>query len=315
MSTRRTLLRAAAGGGALAGLSLVSGCSDAPAGRLVVAAGDERGIYIAFARLLAERVTARTGIEVEVLRTEGSVDNVRRLERGEADLGLALADTLGRTPPAAVTAVARVYENYLQLVVHADGPVRSLADLAGRTVSLGAAGSGAARTGAALLRAAGLDEGSGGDAVRVRHAGLATALDQLRTERVDAVLWSGGIPTPAISALDRETPLRMLDLAPVLDTLAATSGFPYGPRRVPPVGYAPAGEDARTVGVPNLLLARADLRDDLVAPVVGVLVRRAAVLLPDYVRGLQYLTPATMVQTSPVPLHPGAVDAYRALHG
>ncbi|NHA70255.1 TAXI family TRAP transporter solute-binding subunit [Phycicoccus sp. CMS6Z-2] len=308
------MLRAAAGPALLGGLGALAGCAPDLPPRLTIAAGDDRGIYIAFARLLAERVADRTGVEVEVLRTEGSVDNVRRVRSGEADLGLTLADALGDPVPAEVRAVARVYENYLQLLVRAGDPVRTLADLRGRTVSLGARGSGAAVTGAALLRAAGLREGPGADAVRVTHAGLAAALGSLRAEEVDAVLWSGGIPTPAVSALDREVPLRMLDLARYVDPLAA-SGFPYAPRRVPPVGYAPPGADARTVGVPNLLLARAALPDRVVGAVVEVLVRRAAVLLPDYVRGLQYLTPATMIQTSPVPLHPGAVDSYRALHG
>ncbi|MBR7744731.1 TAXI family TRAP transporter solute-binding subunit [Phycicoccus sp. BSK3Z-2] len=313
---RRDVLRGLAGAAGVGTLAALTGCADDRPRRLVVAAGDERGIYIAFARLLADRVTASTGIAVEVARTEGSVDNVERLRAGRADLGLALADTLGDPPPDGVTAVARVYENYLQLVVRADGPVRRLEDLRGRTVSLGAAGSGAAVTGASLLRSADLPVGDGAERVRVTYAGLATALDQLRRRDVDAVLWSGGIPTPAVSAADEATPLRMLDLADHVERLATSSGFPYAPRRVPPVGYAPAqGDAARTVGVPNLLLARAGLADDLVAPVVDVLARRAAVLLPDYVRGLQYLTPATMIQTSPVPLHPGAVDAYRALHG
>jgi hypothetical protein len=54
---------------------------------------------------------------------------------------------------------------------------------------------------------------------------------------------------------------------------------------------------------------------DLVGAVVDVLATDASQLVPPYVRGLQYLAPPTMIQTGLIPLHPGAVDAYRELHG
>jgi TRAP-type uncharacterized transport system substrate-binding protein len=69
------------------------------------------------------------------------------------------------------------------------------------------------------------------------------------------------------------------------------------------------------VGVPNLLLARPGLADGTAATVVEVLADEAPRLVPEFVQGLQYLSPATMIQTGEVPLHPGAIAAYRRLHG
>jgi hypothetical protein len=64
-----------------------------------------------------------------------------------------------------------------------------------------------------------------------------------------------------------------------------------------------------------LLLCRQGLTAGVVAAVVGVLVNDAPQLVPPYVRGLQYLAPPSMIQTGQLPLHPGAVSAYRKLHG
>lgn len=302
---RRRVFLGAVGAGALA--TALGGCGG-DVRRLRVAAGDDGGIYAAFAALLAPRLEARVdGLDVEVEVTAGSLDNVRRLARGEADVGLALADSLDAD--AGVLALARTYENYLQLLVPAGSPVRDVAGLRGRTVVLGAAGSGAAASGAVLLEAAGLGE----EAVQVRYAGLADSLSALDDGSAEAVLWSGGIPTPAIAALDDTRPLRMLDLGDWAEPMAEVSGYPYRARQAPDVAYAAAG--TATIGVPNLLLARPDLPDDLAGAVVETLARDAAALVPTSARGVQYLAPPSMIQTGSVPLHPGAAAAYRRLHG
>jgi TRAP transporter TAXI family solute receptor len=290
-----------------------SSCSRHGPRRLAIAAGDEGGIYVAFARLLAGRLEARVDrLTVDVQLTRGSVDNLRRLSGGTADLGLALADSVaGQRGGVRPLALARIYENYLQLVVREDGPVHDVRDLRGGRVVLGAAGSGAAVTGRVLLRAAGV----GAADVEVSHADLAASLELLRAGAADAVLWSGGIPTPAISALDQRLALRMLDLGRWAPRMARDQGYPYAARRVPPVGYAPGPSDAATVGVPNLLLTRPGLAELTADTVVEVLADEAPRLVPEFVQGLQYLSPATMIQTGEVPLHPGAVAAYRRLHG
>src|SRR6478752_7182714 len=77
---------------------LVAGCvrSD-PEGRIRLAAGDPGGMYLAFAEILAKRVQQRyPGVAVEVLPTEGTVENLERLRAGDADMGLALADVAER---------------------------------------------------------------------------------------------------------------------------------------------------------------------------------------------------------------------------
>jgi uncharacterized protein len=308
MLSRRTFMVAAT--------MLVASCSlrSDPEGRIRLAAGDPGGMYLAFAEILAKRIQARyPGITVDVIATEGTVENLNRLRAGGVDMGLALADVAERDrstgPPAtAPRAVARVYENYLQVIVRESSAVNQLSDLQGMRVSLGAAGSGGAATGEVLFEAAGLRGKVDAQTYRLKDA-----LARLADGSIEALVWSGGVPTPAVADLNGTLPLRMLDIGALAGPTSKIAGFPYVVRQVPTGGYVPP--DIRSIGVPDLLLSRHDLPSDLVAAVVDVLATDAAQLVPPYVRGLQYLSPATMIQTGQIPLHQGAVDAYRKLHG
>ncbi len=86
------------------------------------------------------------GVEITALATEGSVDNLALLDTGSVDLALSLADSAAAVPEGdRLVAIGRVYQNYLQCIVRAADGLTSLADLSGRVVSLGAAGSGRLR--------------------------------------------------------------------------------------------------------------------------------------------------------------------------
>ena len=299
----------------LATAVLAAGCiRSEPGGRLRLAAGDPGGLYLAFAEILAKRLQTRyPNIAVDVLPTEGTVENLARLRSADVDMGLALADVAERdraTGPAvtAPQAVARVYENYLQVIVRDSAAAQQLSDLQGMRVSIGPPGSGAAATSEVLFEAAGLRGRV--DMLRYR---LRDGLARLADGGVDALVWSGGVPTPAIADLDAKLPLRMLDIGPLAAPMSHLAGYPYVVRRVPTGGYVPPG--IRSLGVPDLLLCRQDIAADLVAAVVDVLATDAPQLVPPYVRGLQYLDPPSMIQTGLIPLHPGAVGAYRTLHG
>jgi uncharacterized protein len=306
MMTRRAFVLATA--------VLAAGCiRREPRGSMRLAAGERGGLYLAFAELVAGRIRARyPDIAVEVVPTEGSVDNLARLRARDVDMGLALADVAEQDRAAVVDtapqAVARVYENYLQVIVPNSAVVEQLSDLQGRRVSIGAAGSGAAVTSQVLFDTAGLT-----GRVNTLRYGLQEGLARLSDGTVDALVWSGGVPTPAIAELDATLPLRMLDLGRQAAPMADGSGYPYLARQVPTVSYAPPG--LRSIGVPDLLLCRHDTSAEVVAAVVDVLATEAPRLVPPYVRGLQYLDPPAMIQTGRVPLHIGAVDAYRSLHG
>ncbi|GAA3570178.1 TAXI family TRAP transporter solute-binding subunit [Amycolatopsis ultiminotia] len=304
----------------LGGLGLALGACDSgyrgPERTVTIAAGESGGFYLAFADVLAAEVTrAEPRLRCVALPTEASVENVERVRDGTADLGLVLADVaqsaLAGEPPfpgaVPVRALGRVYENYLQLVVRADGHITGLSALAGRPVSLGPVGSGAAQLAERVLAAADVS-------VRALRLRFVDALAALRDRKIDAFVWSGGVPTPALTELNRTTPLALLPLASLLPRLRQAHGALYEQVQVPAGAYRGMGALA-TIGVANLLVCSPGLATDVAAAVVGVLTGRAAALVPAQAVGTQFLDVRTLIGTEPVPLHPGAAGTYRALHG
>jgi TRAP transporter TAXI family solute receptor len=293
---------------------LAAGCTAAPAAdRFTVAGGERGGLYFAFAELLARQLgVSNPGLQPTAISTEGSVDNLARLRAGTVDMGLALADVAERDRAAGPAdtgpvAVARVYENYLQVVVREASPVDSLKGLTGKSISIGPPGSGAAAISEVLFEAAGL-----GGQVEMRRLRLRDGLNALVAGTVEALVWSGGVPTPAISDVDHQVSLRMLDIGGWAARMEKLSGYPYLMRTVPSGAYAPPG--LNTIGVPNLLLCPPGLPAPLVEAVVHVLAADAPRLVPPGVRGLQYLDPPSMIQTGAIPLHPAAAATFRELH-
>ncbi|MGC5564965.1 TAXI family TRAP transporter solute-binding subunit [Streptomyces sp. FR-108] len=324
---RRTLLHAALGtaavavlGGALTGDA--SGQRPGPSGVLRIATGEPTAFYEAFGRLLtAELESAYPRLNCRVRTTAGSLTNIELLRDRRADLGLVLTDTALAAQgtdllprPVPLRAIGRVYETYLQFVVRADSPVREVADLAGHPVSLGATGSGAAVLGARLLHAAGLTPDTD---VPVLHLPLADAAEAMRAGSVDALIVAGGVPLPALSGLDERPGLRFLPLAgllPELDGHEGRAGSGLEKVSLPQGAYRAAGGVA-TIGVSNLLVCRPDLPHAVAEALTRLLVTRAGALVPDNAVGTQFLDVGSLIGTGGIALHPGAAEAYRALHG
>ncbi|MGW7332709.1 TAXI family TRAP transporter solute-binding subunit [Streptomyces sp. NPDC054840] len=319
--TRRRLM--GVGLGVLAGVS--AGCSggSGPLRRLRLATGPEGGPYNAFGQALAQAVAASgRRIEIVPVSTAASVDNLRKLDDGSVELALAMADAaedavLGREPfpgPTVATALARVYVNYTHLLVPADGPVRSVRDLAGRPVAAGAAGSGVQVVAERVLRAAGLSGApSSAAAADERHLGLAPSVSALREGSVDALFWSGGVPTPALADLARELPLRFLPLEAHVGALRERYGPVYTAVTLP-AGVYGLTEPVGTVGVGNYLLARADVPQGAVRDLLQVVFERWRDLLREVTAGAR-LEPRFAISTGEVPLHPGAAAHYRSVYG
>ncbi|MFD9080039.1 TAXI family TRAP transporter solute-binding subunit [Streptomyces erythrochromogenes] len=314
--------RAVLGAGFAAAAGSLGGCSggSAPVRRLRLATGPEGGPYNAFGKALALAVGASDlPLEIVPVSTAASVNNLRSLDEGSAELALAMADAaedavLGRdsfSRPAAVTALARVYVNYTHLVVPADGPVRAVTDLAGRPVAAGATGSGVRVVAQRVLRAAG-PAGAPAPADE-RPLGLAASVTALREGTVDALFWSGGVPTPALAALARELPLRFLPLDAYVGPLRARYAPVYTAVTLP-AGVYGLTEPVGTIGVGNYLLARTDVRNDVVRDLLRVVFDRWRDLLLEVTAGAR-LEPRFAISTGRVPLHPGAAAYYRSVYG
>lgn len=327
--SRREVLRAGAAAG-LAGLlpPALAACTPADSPDAVtVAGGEPGGFYLEFAALLAASLQ-RHGVarQATALTTGGSLDNLGQLIAGKATFAVALADAAAQreagknASDAGITALGRVYENYVHCVVRKASGIRGIGELAGRTVAVGEPGSGTSLTTPRLLEAAGLGSvaaggaGAAGQAVTVLSLGLNDGLAALRAGSVDALFWSGGVPTAAISAAHDDVGLNFLDLSLLLPALRSRYGVFYDRVLIPAGAYGgvPA---VWTVGVTNLLLCRSDLDARTVKRTVELLVGHAEELIPRSSLGVQFLSPDSLINTAGIPLHPSAADAYRELHG
>ncbi|MGK8485894.1 TAXI family TRAP transporter solute-binding subunit [Nocardia asiatica] len=293
---------------ALAVAASLTGC--APSGRSAtvrLASGEVGGFYHAFAGLLGLAAATSGDVRIERVTTSGSQDNLRLLAHGEVDAALALADSLPESS-GPVSALGRVYENYLQLVVRADSPIGSVADLRETRVSLGAQGSGAALTGARILRVAGLDPAVD---VAITHRPLAEAVAALTAGEADALLWAGGVPTARLAVPSR---MRLVDLGELAAPMRERFGPVYDRVAIPADAY-PGAVSVHTIGVANLLLAAQTMPDDVAASIVELLVWHADALVPTEAAGTQFLDGRSLISTGSIPLHPGAAAVYRRWHG
>jgi hypothetical protein len=312
---RRTVCRVAA----TAVLTTLTGCGwsffRGDERTIRIAGGQEGGFYLKVATLLANEISSvEPSLRCTVVKTRGSVENVEMINSGQVDIGVSQADIavtavagtkrlIGTLP---IKGIGRMYEDYLQVVVLKDRGFTRIHDLAGRTVSMGAPGSGAAITGDRLISAVGID-------VKQEFMSLGEAVEALEGRKVDALLWCGGMPTPKLNELDERVDIELLSLEGVLPALREQYGTTYQQVNLPVGGYGEPGMPA--IGVPNLLLCNRSLPDDVVATITHVLVERAARLVPPDARGTQFLDRRALICLLGVPMHPGAASAYRQLHG
>lgn len=312
--TRRAVCRAAAA----AVLATLTGCGGyryrGDERTIRIAGGQEGGFYLEVANLLAEQISsAEPNLRCTPLETGGSVQNVQMINSGQADVAVsqsdvALAASRGIGPFAGslpIRGIGRMYEDYLQLVVLRDSSFTRIADLDGKEVALGAPGSGVKVIGERLMSAAGIRVGE-------KFGSLTDAVRALAGRRVDALVWSGGMPTPTLDELNSDVGIRLLPLDEVLPALRRRYGMAYQEVAVPAGGYGRPGMPA--IGVPNLLLCHRDLPDDVVGAITGVLVDRADRLVPPQALGTQFLDRRALINLLGVPMHSGAESAYRQLH-
>lgn len=300
---------------------VVAGCHNlgevpAPTGVIRIGTGNAGGVYAAYGAGLAEAIRAALpGVQAEAVLTDGSVENIELVADGKADVGFTLADVAadavaGHPPFTAerpIVALANLYENYVQLVVRDDGPVRTVRDLAGRRVSIGSRASGTAVVAERILALSGV-----GDEVTRRHMDIRESARALAAGEIDAFFWSGGLPSAAVAELSRRVNVRLIDLQEVARPLVRTYGDLYRETTVPASVYGLASA-VTTVSVPNYLVVSKTTPPDTAYWLTKVLFERQPDLARAHPEGHR-LGQWAAIRTYPLDLHPGAVRWYRENH-
>lgn len=298
--SRRTLLGLAA---------LAAGCASTgdrwPDVRL--ATGLAGGPYGQLGDRLAQELR-NDGLRVRVLPTAASVQNLTMMSDGRADVGFALADSADdavRVRHQPVSALARMYMNYVHLVVSKDSEITSVKELAGRAVSIGAEGSGTAVTATRVLAAAELERPP-----ELSRLDLDVCVEALRGGRIEAFFWSGGVPTPALAEAGD---IRLLSLESMVPLLRRGFGPVYEHASVPARAYG-STKPVPTVGTPSYLVCRTSLSADLAYTITETLFRARDRLQAPSAPGGR-LDERYAIGTGVVPLHAGAARYYRSAYG
>jgi uncharacterized protein len=299
--------------------AILGGCgADAPPaapGALRIATGGRGGVYYAYGEGLAGVVRDHwRGQDATVLATAASVENLHLVARGEADVAFTLADAAALgvrgaqpfTEPQPLQALARLYDNYVHLVVRADSGIRALPDLRGRRVSTGAPGSGTELIALRLLGLVGLDPGR--DVARGK-LGVDDSVRALGSGRLDAFFWSGGLPTGAIATAAGELPIRLVDLDGFAGPLRDRYGEFYAERTIPASAYS-LERAVATIGVPNYLIVSSRMEEPVAHELTRLLFTHRDALARAHPEALR-LNRRSAIGTYPVPLHPGAARYYR----
>lgn len=323
IGTRRAVQGAAVGVVALALLAwwLLPLGEDPPTGTIVFSTGTQRGVYQEYGeRLRTELDKDMPGLKVKLLNSAGSQENVQRVATGEADFTIAAADAVetyvldDRPGARDLRGVARLYDDYVQLIVPRDSDVRTVADLKHKRVAIGPVDSGVRLIANRVLRAAGIDPGKD---ITPLADGIDTGPDRLKRGDIDAFFWSGGLPTKGLSEVARTFALRFVPIG--ADLVARLHGQGdvtryYRTTNMPESAYPSAqqGMTVATIAVSNLLMTRKDADPRLTEWLTRTVIKSRDDI-GSHVHSAQLVDLRTAIYTDPLTLHEGARRYYRSV--
>ncbi|ARP72675.1 hypothetical protein LK07_26175 [Streptomyces pluripotens] len=322
--SRRRALRSATVGAVALGLLLwwlLPLSEGPPNGTIVFSTGAPRGVYQEYAeRLRAELAQDMPGLRVKLLDSAGSQENVQRVATGKADFTIAAADAVDtyrlehREGAGRLRGVARLYDDYVQLIVPRDSKINSVADLRHKRVATGLPDSGVRLIADRVLRAAGIDPHK--DIIPVA-SGIEHGPNRLAEGKFDAFFWSGGLPTKGLVGLAGRSAFKFIpisgDLVAKLHSGGEAARY-YRATNMPESAYPSVqhGSSVPTIAVSNLLVTRKD-----VDPRLTEWVTRTVINSRDdigaHVHSAQLVDLRTAIYTDPLPLQEGARRYYRSV--
>jgi len=281
-----------------------------------VLTGGTSGVYyplgVAISKVIGENVPdARPSVQ----STKASVENLNLIEQGKGEVAFTLADSLAngakgneeagfKAPLKKVVALGGIYPNYVQIVASEESGIKSIADLKGKRLSVGAPKSGTELNARAILGAAGI---SYDDLGKVEYLPFAESVELMKNRQLDATLQSAGLGVASIKDLANSVPIVVVEIpASVIDEI----GAPYLATTIPANTYDGQTEDVATAAVPNFLVTRSDLSEDEVYAITKAIYDNLPELVAAHsaAKGIKL---ENAMKGSPVPFHPGAAKYFK----
>jgi hypothetical protein len=309
----------ATSGGTTPPATSASAAPDFTGKTLNIATGGTGGVYIVYGAGLADMLSKKMKVAASPQTTPASVDNMKLIRDGKADLAFTLADTAydaingkGRfAPPEAkvdAKTIAVMYSNYMHIAAKAGSGINTVTDLKGKRVSIGAAGSGTETKGIRILEAYGLNATTD---IQSQRLNAQDSADALRDGKVDAFFFDGGLPTGAVADLANSTSIKLIDQADAIAKMNAKYGNFYFAGKIPKGTYKGNDTDVVTAGTANLLVVPSSFDAAFVKAILTAMFDNQAdlVLVHPEAKNLKL---DTATQGSPIDFHPGAIDFYKS---
>lgn len=280
---------------------------------LSIGSGNTGGVYYPLGGGLAQVLSKQVpGWQATAEVTGGSIDNLKLVGTGKADIGFSMADAAwdayagndkfaGRKLPLRTLMV--LYPNRMHVVTTEATGIVAMKDLAGRRVSVGSPGSATELMAVRVLEAYGL-----ADSVKRERLSVNESVNAMKDGKIDAFFWAGGVPTAAVTDL-AATPgvkIRLLDHADAVDAMNKRYGPLYSRNVIPKSVYAGMAGDSTNATVWNVLVVNASMPDDVAYTIVKTVFERKPELVAVH---KEFATLALDWQTNgaaALPFHPGA---------
>ena len=279
-------------------------------------AGGTSGVYYPLGAALANIYGAKiAGARTQVQATKASVENLNLLQQGKGEIAFALGDSVkfaweGNTDAGypgkldKLRGIAAIYSNYIQIVASQESGIKTLADLKGKSLSVGAPKSGTELNARAILTAAGMTYA---DLGKTEYLPFGESVELIKNRQLDATLQSAGLGVGSIKDLASSVAITVVAV-PKADV--EKIGSPYLAATIPAGTYKGQDADVETAAVGNFLITHDGVSDETAYQMTKQLFEN----LPDMVaahNAAKAIDIKKALDGMPVPLHPGAERYYK----
>jgi TRAP transporter TAXI family solute receptor len=282
-----------------------------------VLTGGQSGVYyplgVALSQIYAKNIpNVRSTAQV----TRASAENMNLLQAGRGEVALALADSVSDAykgnaeagfpkPLTKLRGLSATYNNYIQIVANADSGIKTLADLKGKRISVGAAKSGTELNARAIFKAAGL---SYSDMAKIEYLPFGESVELMKNRQLDATLQSAGLGVASIR--DLATSVKIVVVGVPADVVTRVGDAAYQPSFIPANTYAGQSVDIPTAAIPNFLVTHAGVSDELAYQMAKSLYDNIDTMYAAH-NAAKTIQRENAVRGMPVPVHPGAARYYK----
>lgn len=277
--------------------------------------GGTSGVYYPMGNALSSIFgKAIPDARVTVQATKASVENLNLLQTGRGELAFTLGDSLTqawdgieeagyKTPLKKLRTVAAIYPNHIQIVATADSAIKTLADLKGKRVSVGAPKSGTELNARAIFKAAGLSYSD----MKVQYLPFGESVELLKNKQLDATLQSAGLGVSSLRDLASGEEITIIPIS--AEIIAKTGDAAYISSVVPANTYRGQTSDVPTAAVRNFLVTHDSVSEAVVYAMVKSMFSNMAELQSAHSAAKEIIP--DQAAKSPIPLHLGAEKYYR----